>query len=239
MAALRQHTHQLSLPIQLPDTANFSSFAAGDNEAVVGFLKQSIDSPQGFQPVTLWGTEGVGKTHLLYAACERGEVEGLATMYLPLDLASADWSPDMLEGLERCDVLALDNIDAVTRDSLWCDGLFALFNRFVDQQRGTLLLSAKQAPQHLDIELPDLRSRLQMSTIFHVKEATDDHKISALQQHAQARGLTLSREVGEYLLARVSRQMSSLMALLDKLDQASMREQRRLTLPFVKQTLEL
>jgi DnaA family protein len=58
-----------------------------------------------------------------------------------------------------------------------------------------------------------------------------------LQQRARGRGLELPDEVGRYLLARSARDIPSLLAVLDRLDHASLAAQRRLTVPFVREVL--
>ena len=47
-------------------------------------------------------------------------------------------------------------------------------------------------------------------------------------------GLVLSQEVAEYLIHHLQRDMRVLMRVLKQLDSLSMREQRRLTIPFIK-----
>ncbi len=45
-------------------------------------------------------------------------------------------------------------------------------------------------------------------------------------------------ETANFLLVRSKRDMSSLYRILDTLDQAAMKAQRRLTVPFVKEVLD-
>jgi len=52
------------------------------------------------------------------------------------------------------------------------------------------------------------------------------------------RGLELPDEVGQFLLRRTSRSSAALFSLLDRLDQAALTAQRRLTVPFVKSVLD-
>ncbi|WP_455365563.1 HdaA/DnaA family protein [Kaarinaea lacus] len=49
------------------------------------------------------------------------------------------------------------------------------------------------------------------------------------------RGLELSDDVGQFLLRRYSRDLVELFALLERLDHASLSEQRRLTIPFLRE----
>ena len=47
----------------------------------------------------------------------------------------------------------------------------------------------------------------------------------------------MSNDVADYLLRRCPRDMDSLFNLLNRLDQASLAAQRRLTIPFVRDLL--
>jgi DnaA family protein len=59
-----------------------------------------------------------------------------------------------------------------------------------------------------------------------------------LQLRAARRGLDLSEEAALYLVHRLPRDLHSLFAVLDQLDEASMVAQRRLTIPFLREALE-
>ncbi len=227
---------QLILPVQLPELAQFSIFVAGPNQTVVNYLQSVGVSP--FQHSAVIGAHGVGKTHLLSAMTDLVQSRGDLAMYLPLDVLSNE-SPKLLDGLEASQLLALDNIDAITPNSDWALAVFALINRFMDRQQGHLLWSSNVPARGMDVVLPDLQSRLQAATQFKLAQLNDHEKIQALKAHAQSRGLVLGDGVGEFLLGRLSRGMHGLIQILDSLDEASMREQRRLTLPFVKQVLSL
>ena len=61
----------------------------------------------------------------------------------------------------------------------------------------------------------------------------------ALQYRAQQRGVVLPDDVAKFLLNRLSRNMSDLIAHLDRLDKASIREQRKITIPFIKDILNI
>ncbi|HVV68303.1 MAG TPA: DnaA regulatory inactivator Hda [Gammaproteobacteria bacterium] len=224
---------QLPLPLKWDDTTTFASFYPGDNAQVIAYLKNFV---QGLtEPcVYLYGVSGVGLTHLLRACCLVLNREGNATAYLPL--AKANFSPTILEGLESLALICLDDIEAVIQDAAWEEALFHCYNRLLST--GCRLLIASHAPpvQHT-WGLADLGSRLAASVVFQVKPLADEQKIAALQLRANAWGLGLSLEVGNYLIHHYSRDMHALQAALEKLDQASYIAQRRLTIPFVKTIL--
>ena len=100
-----------------------------------------------------------------------------------------------------------------------------------------MIVSAKQPPKDLSIELNDLTSRLQQMICYHLKPLADEQLQYALQYRALQSGMQLSSEVAQYILSRWPRDMSVLVALLDKLDQASIESQRHVTIPFLKEVV--
>jgi DnaA family protein len=59
-----------------------------------------------------------------------------------------------------------------------------------------------------------------------------------LRQEADARGIFLSDEVMSFMLNRFSRDLGSLMQLLDLLDKYALKAQRGITIPLIKAMLE-
>ena len=59
----------------------------------------------------------------------------------------------------------------------------------------------------------------------------------ALQIRATRRGLVLADDAALFLVRRLPRDMHSLCGALDRLDEASLIAQRRLTVPFLRQAL--
>lgn len=156
-------------------------------------------------------------------------------VYLPLGEV-ASYGPALLDGLEQSDLVCLDDLQAVAGDPVWEEALFHLFNRLRDSGR-RLLLAADAAPRELPVRLADLQSRLSLALVFQLQPLSDEDKLRALQLRASRRGLNLPDDVGRFILTRGGRSMSALFELLDQLDQASLQAQRKLTIPFLKETL--
>jgi DnaA family protein len=84
----------------------------------------------------------------------------------------------------------------------------------------------------------DLRSRLGWGHVYALHVLSDTDRRAVLRQEADSRGLLLSDEVMNYMLSRFSRDLSSLMTLLDHLDQFALQTQRAITIPLIKSMLE-
>jgi DnaA-homolog protein len=86
--------------------------------------------------------------------------------------------------------------------------------------------------------LPDLGSRFAGGLMLTLQGLEDTEQVSALQLRAQLRGFELPDETARLLLTRLPRDMTSLCGFLDRLDEASLVQQRRLTPRFVREIME-
>ena len=226
---------QYTLAVTLPEDETLDSFYAGAQTAAVAFLKNYLRQPARQSPVYLFGASGSGKSHLLYAACVQAQEQGLTSQLLTLD-DCRQLSPRLLDDLEQLDLVCLDNIQAISGELSWQTAVFDLYNRMAEQGKA-LIIVGNQAPQQLGLQLADLVSRLQACTAFQLRLLTDDDKQKLLQQKARLRGMELPDEVARYLLNHQDRDIRALVAILDKLDKATIVHQRKLTIPFVKEIL--
>jgi DnaA family protein len=228
---------QLPLGVRLRDDATFKNYYPGSNAVALGYVERLCQADAGWTEslIYLWGRAGVGRSHLLQAACLQLEQLDQQAVYLPL-AEMVGHGPALLEGLEHCALVCLDDLDAVAGRADWEEALFHLFNRLRDSGQ-RLLLSAGAAPRELPLQLADLQSRLSQALVFQLRELSADDKLHALQLRASRRGLQLPDEVAGFILNRGARSMSGLFELLEQLDQASLQAQRKLTIPFLKETL--
>lgn len=229
---------QLALAVQLPDDQTFDSFQVGENQASVDFLQEFIALPINDnkpQSVYVFGASGVGKSHLMHACCVYAENLQQRVFYLSFK-QMLGLSPEILEGLEFYELVCLDDVQCIAGLSAWQQAVFDLFNR-VHEQGNKIILSANDSTKNLNITLPDLVSRLSWGYSEHIKLLNDNDKILALQYRAKKRGLFMHDDVAKYLITHQARDMNSLIDSLDNLDKASMREQRKLTIPFIKHVL--
>ncbi|HSN23788.1 MAG TPA: DnaA regulatory inactivator Hda [Methylomicrobium sp.] len=225
------------LPLQFVFRADqtFEDFFPGANLAVITHLQHCIGGV-GESFIFLWGQKGLGKSHLLHAACHAAQQAGQSTFYFDLNQTNQS-SPDLLQGLEDAELVCLDNVDGITGKTDWEMALFNFFNRNRDEKH-KLIISAAVSPKELPMHLPDLKTRLNWGLSLKIQTPDDEGRIAALIYKARRMGLNISPQAGRFLLTHVNRDMASLWELLDRLDQASLSAQRKLTVPFLKQILE-
>jgi DnaA family protein len=228
--------NQLTLGVGLKDEATFANYYAAQNSQLVTELKKSV-SGQNERFIYFCGAGGEGCTHLLQACCHEANQFKLRSLYLPLANLN-DFSPAILEGLESLDLVCIDDLHQIAGNRVWEEALFHAYNRL--HESGTrLIVTANVMPKALGFVLPDLVSRLSWGVMFQLHPLSDQEKLKVLIMRAERRGMTLSEEVGKFILHHCPRHMSTLFAALNALDKMSLAAQRKLTIPFVKTVLQI
>jgi len=220
---------QIALPIGLASGPTLANFCAGPNEAALAHLKLWSGSPtRSPVPTYLWGASGAGKTHLLLAVRQALREQGAGVGWLDASIAEP---PDFDE---RWAVVLMDDAHLYTAVQQ-----HAAFNWFVNAQslqRG--VLAAGELPP-ADLKLrEDLRTRLGWGHVFQLQVLSEPERRAVLRQEADARGVFLSDEVMDFMLTRFSRDLGSLMQLLDQLDAYALQAKRAITIPLIKSMLE-
>lgn len=225
---------QLPLALRWPHRQRFERFHAADNAAALAATQRLVeraDAPW----VYLHGPAGSGRSHLLIAACHAGHAAGKRVQYLPL--GAINNRPAALRGVVGSELLALDDLHAIAGHAEAEHALFDLYNQ-ARSEGSTMLFAADAGPAQLNLQLPDLRSRLGACTQFTLKPLSDGERREVLKTEAAARGMTLDEAVLDWLFARYARDLSALLELLEKLDEASLAAQRRVTVPFLRDLLD-
>lgn len=225
---------QMSLRLKLRDEASFGNFHLGRNALAVDRLRRWLVTAAP-EPLVVCGESGSGKSHLLNAACLAVKAEGGSALYLSLHEAAA-LPAAAVEGFEDSGLVCLDELEALPSASEWQEGVLHLYNRVRDAG-GHLLLASRSPPAAQKWTLPDLASRLRSLSVVQLALPRDDDLQALLTARAKGRGLVMPEEVAAYILKRARRDTGVLLGILDKLDEASLRHQRRLTVPFVKHIL--
>lgn len=225
---------QLPLPVVLRDGNALDSFLrsrAPEAYLAVGELIAGRE-----RLVWLWGPESSGRTHLLEAAAGGAAKAGETVAFLALGDPALP-GPAMLGGLaENATLVCLDDVEGIAGRHDWEEALFHFFNAQADSG-GRLLVSAAAPPRATPFCLPDLASRLSLCLTVALPDMDDEARLEVLRFRAARRGLELPESTGHYLLSRVSRRLGDLVQLLDRLDRVALVQQRRLTIPFVRQVL--
>ncbi len=114
-----------------------------------------------------------------------------------------------------------------------------LFNQYNQRkQAGEFMITAGlYAPTQMGLR-DDLATRLAWGLVYQLQPLNDMEKATALKQHAFQRGMKLPDEVVDYCLRYLRRDLPTLMATLDALDEWSLTMLKPITLPMLRKLLQ-
>ena len=177
----------------------------------------------------LFGATGSGKTHLLTACSNRLSESIYLDVHQDPDLSSLP-----IEQEDNVSFIALDNIEQLTEEGQ--QRVFHLCN-LARKSKLSMMVSAHSAPAEMMLR-QDLLLRFAHGLVFFVSPLSDDQKMQALKNYVEKCAMPICDEVLSYLLSRTSRNLSSLMQLLELIDRASLISQQKPTLPMVRGLLK-
>ena len=220
---------QLALHFPLHPRSRFERYIEGDNSAAVGRLRTQTNR---FECLWLYGSPGVGKTHLLQAACHAAtDAAYLPALRIPPGRAS-------LHHYARFCAVLVDDVEAWLGHAIAERELYDLYNELA-RAGARLVFTAGSSPRGCEFALADLASRLCAAECYEIARLPDDDILPLLVSAAQDRGLRLTEDVVRFLLTRVSRDQKTLLDTLSRLDHAALTRRRGITVPFVKDVLRL
>ncbi len=225
---------QLVLDMGLAKGPSLGNFCVGPNAAALEHLQLWLGqpgraaTPRSPVPTYFWGPSGCGKSHLLQAVRSSLQAQGQRVGWLDASVSVADEFDDTWAAVLLDDVHAFD----VAQQQ-------AAFNWFVNAQTQQIAVLAAGSLPPADLKLrDDLRTRLGWGHVFALQTLDDTQRREVLRASAQARGIALNDEVMDFMLTRFSRDLGSLMELLDLMDGYALQTQRAITIPLIKTMMD-
>lgn len=203
---------QLLLDIQAPSTPSLDNFVIGQNAEALYSLHQAVSAADAHRFIYLWGDTGSGKSHLLNA------------------FSQTHFSCVCVD-----DVQNLDNAAQIA--------LFNTYNQIREQnsldanKQTALIVAGNAAPTQMKLR-DDLATRLAWGLTYQLLPLTDEEKALALMNHAHARGMRLPTDVIEYCLRYLRRDLLTLIATINALDEWSLTTKKPMTVPMLRQLLQ-
>jgi len=232
---------QLLLDLEPPRIPTLENFMVGRNAEVVAALRHlcaTVPEHPSARCLYLWGPPGSGRSHLAQATCALldGRFLDGRTATAAQVRAAAEPRDDAAPDARR--MLAVNGVEALDADAQ--EALFHAINLLRDDPRGALVVTGNATPRDLFLKhgRDDLRSRLAWGLVYQLHRLDDAEKDAALEQRADQQGFPLAPEVRRYLLTHFSRDLGSLMRMIDVLDRHAREHQRMVTVPMIREFLQ-
>lgn len=210
---------QIPLELQHVPSFDLADFIVSSaNEEAVALLENHANWIG--HAIALVGPEASGKSHLV----KGWAAENDALLFSP----GSEVASIPLGALVVCDDADGPEFSDET--------LFHLFN-WIKEIGGKLLITSKLHPTVWDVKLPDLRSRLATLTVGEIGEPDDELLMVLLIKLFSDRQLQVDMSVIHYVLPRIERSFYAIHQFVERLDQASLTDKRKITKVLAKSCL--
>jgi len=227
---------QLPLPLPLNPDPSLESFFPGANVRALGLVCQLLaEAGEPLLSLCCHGPSGSGKTHLLLAAARAWRGQGKTASYLALERLGGP-PPASDARFEKASLYCLDDVEVVAGKPDKERALFVFLND-LRRNKVRVLWASKHPPGEIQVDLPDLRSRLSWGAVARLRRLDGDDLRGLVAFQAQLLGLSLSDKLAHYLLSRLPRHPEAVIQCMRQLSECSLASGRRLTIPMVRDSL--
>jgi len=221
--------NQLGLPISLNASMLLESFVA--NKELLRLINQLFLNEKSSE-VYIYGASGQGKTHVLQGAVLKALEIDKNAVYID---CNESFPEHILDFVDQIDLISFDNIHLISSESQ--EVFFDLYNR-ARQAQIFILVSGNTLPSDLEV-MKDLKTRLSLAVVYKLEELNDELTMRVIDSQMSQRNLSVNSNVYEYLFKNYSRDLKLLLSTLNDLDKASLQAKKPISIPFVKNFLEL
>ena len=171
------------------------------------------------------GPLGSGKSHL---------AQVLRTLSHGDIIEAKDISNKNIDQLSEKKCLIIENLESLTSETL----LFHLYNMLLEN-KNNLMLTSKFNMSQINFELPDLKSRLLSMPQVNIDFPDDRLLKNLLIKQFLDKGILVEMDVIDYLIKRIDRSFEAISKLVAKIDFKSLEKAKKITIPFIKNTIKL
>lgn len=232
----------------LDDRYQFDNFVLGkSNELAFAAARQVAKNPGSvYNPLLLYGSTGLGKTHLLHAAGQFiAEANPEARI---LYLHSEKFVSEMIQALRRdsidqfkrryrsVETLLIDDIQFFAGKDRSQEEFFHTFNSLLES-RQQIILTCDRYPKEVDGIESRLRSRFGWGLTVSIEPPDFETRVAILQKKAAERGLDLDEEVASLIAKRMRSNVRDLEGALNSLIANARFSGRRIDLDYTQEIL--
>ena len=246
---LAPEKHFQRKPFYLNPRYTFEGFVVGSSNRFAHAATLAIaESPaKAYNPLFIYGGVGLGKTHLMQAACHyMSETHKNLKLFYT---TSESFTNELINGIQNrttskfrekyrnVDVLLIDDIHFIAGKESTQEEFFHTFNALYDAHK-QIVLSSDRSPKTIPGLEERLISRFEWGLVTDVQPPDLETRIAILKKKAERNSTTLPDDVMYFIAERLKTNIRELEGALIKVIAYSTLENRAITLDLVKDVLK-
>jgi chromosomal replication initiator protein len=235
-------------PLCLSENYRFDAFVTGPGNRLAYAACQAVSETPGrtYNPLFLYGSVGLGKTHLLHATCRRISENNPAAKLAILtcetfvndfiDAVAQGELHDFRYRYRYADALAIDDIQFLSHHEQTQEEFFHTFNTLY-QAHKQIIVSCDRSPADIaDLE-ERLISRFHWGLVARIDRPCYETRVAILRRKASARGMNFPENVLSYLAAAIDSNARELEGAIAKVQMLAHVTDRPITLAVAQEAL--
>ena len=236
-------------PFYLNPKYTFEGFVVGSSNRFAHAATLAIaEAPaKAYNPLFIYGGVGLGKTHLMQAACHY-----ISDMHRNLKLfytTSESFTNELINGIQtrttqkfrekyrNVDVLLIDDIHFIAGKESTQEEFFHTFNALYDGHK-QIVLSSDRPPKTIPGLEERLVSRFEWGLVTDVQLPDFETRIAILKKKAERNGSKLPDDILYFIAEKIKTNIRELEGALIKLIAYSALENKKVTLELTKEILK-
>lgn len=231
----------------LNPTYTFESFVIGPSNQLAFEVSQSASKNQGkaFNPLMLYGTTGLGKTHLLNAIGNSAISSLKSVIYITSEQFLNDWQfhirnqtmDRFREKYRACDYLLIDDVQFFGGKERIQEEFFHTFNELHSKNKQIVLTSDK-APKKIAGLEDRLKSRFEWGMVVDIQPPEIETKIGIIKKKCEFDGIYLDKEIIEYIATNMDNNIREIEGIIIKLNAFANLMNQEITFEFARNILK-
>jgi len=234
--------------IKIHPDYTFDNFVVGPGNRLAHASCVAVSNSPGdtYNPLFLYGSVGLGKTHLLHAVCyEAGRqgrdwtiqflsCEGFINRFI--SAIEKGRLRDFQSEFRSVDMLVIDDVQFLRDHEQSQEEFFHTFNALYNNRR-QIILSADSAPGQIPSLEERLISRFKWGLVARIDPPSYETRVAIVKKKAHLRGLKISEDISEYIAHKVQANIRELEGALTMVYAEAMACGEPITLALAKGAL--
>jgi len=231
----------------LNPTYTFESFIVGGSNQMAYALCESVSKKPAsdYNPLFIYGSSGLGKTHMLQAIGNEAQKNNQSVIYTTSEQFMNDFTynlrnktPDRFRQKYReCDYLLIDDIQFLSGKEQTQEEFFHTFNELHSQNKQIVLTSDKPPKKIAGFE-ERLRSRFEWGMLVSVQPPGLETKISIIQKKCELNGIQIDNDIVNYIASNMGENIREIESAITSIYSYSTLMAQEISLEFVKNILK-
>jgi chromosomal replication initiator protein len=227
----------------------FDNFVVGPSNRLAHASCVAVSQSPGntYNPLFLYGSAGLGKTHLLHAVCceAKRKYDKKVIQFLSCEEFINRFVRAIEEGnlagfqsqFRTVDMLVIDDVQFLREREQSQEEFFHTFNTLYSNGR-QIILSADSPPGKIPSLEERLTSRFNWGLVTRIDPPSYETRIAIVQKKAHLRGLTICDEIAEYVARKVHANIRELEGALTTIYATATTTKEQITIELARRALE-